>query len=712
LKELNVEQDADGLFPDALVKWAGHREGGVRLPFVEESGRPTGKQIETPLVHRLSSWAQEAVESAKAPRVVMLVGGPGNGKTDAIEGCIHSLAAAIGADCDLVEQFRTAYAVEGGGIPPRKVVIDSSSLKSSYEQLPFSSISLVQDATEGDPHTGSSAELCLLDDLAAVAAEGYSGLYLCCVNRGIVAHAAKVASNTDRYSALRPIIDAITQSVTSKPDAPSCWPLENNEGIAVWPMDVESLFEQQKKGGRKSVAFEVFEQLLAEERWRETCEAGSRCPFCQNRKILSVEGRLDSLIQLLRDYELVSGKRWSFRDLFSLISYLLVGDYSELEVQGKRVTPCKWAAFQLSLVDANNPAKRGADRALYLLASRLYHHRLFPNWPRFESEDYRQAKREVFGAEVTEPGLKLGQGLFRFLAASKRQSQRSSGYVPDRVRDSLAPTLDPALLAGANRTLFRAKDKNEYSVSEVEDRFSLSVAAGLDLVSSRLETLERDLLRRLADADESLSEDNFSRAKARHARLLQATIRQFSVRLVKRSLGVKYGLWSHYEHLRDYEAIREDTKALTDVRKVLRKLLHDESGHFRAYLATTFGQPVAQRSREVSLLLNKTVAVKPKVDLGSAGRPPDPLPYLLVEGHFVGLTFDLYRSLKAVYSGLHPASLPSEIYALLDRVKALVSGVVVRDEDALMNDPTIVVGDSDIRIEFVDGDFEVSTGKA
>jgi hypothetical protein len=146
---------------------------------------------------------------------------------------------------------------------------------------------------------------------------------------------------------------------------------------------------------------------------------------------------------------------------------------------------------------------------------------------------------------------------------------------------------------------------------------------------------------------------------------------------------------------------------LSDVRRELRKLLHDENGHFKAYLATTFGQPVAERSREVALLLKKSISIKPSVHSKSAKRPADPLPYLIVEGHYVGLTFDLYASLDDMGHGLHSASLPSDIYALLDRVKSLVSGSVVRDEEVLGDDPVIVIGNSALEIEYVGGEFNI-----
>jgi hypothetical protein len=703
-RELKDEE----LFPDALIKWAGHRDGGVRLPFNSSSGRPTGKQISTPLVKRLASWAADVVLDSEQPRIVMLVGGPGNGKTDAIEGCIYSLEESLGTNCGLVEWFAEAYRVEEKSVPPRKVTISLDRLNLDSNRVSFSSISLVQDATEGDSNLGLSAEVLLLEDLQEAIKEGSSELYLCCVNRGILASAARHATENTKYQAVSPIIGKVTESVTNKPGAPACWPLEDYSEIAVWPMDVESLVVFESGNDSKSVAHEVFETLLDESRWKEPCDLGSRCPFCQNRKLLNRKGSQDNLINLLHYYELQSGKRWSFRDLFSLIAYLLVGDYTELEIRGKRVTPCAWseAQYKLSKDQTKNTAEK--DRASYLLASRLYHHRLFPNWPRFDSGDYRKAKQELLKGGVEDQGLKFARALFRFTVSASALSSRASGDVPDRVRESLAPGLDPAVSEGGG--ILFSKEGHDYSISDIESLFSISVREGLATVGTQIETLERDLLSQLALADDSLTEDKFPRNKTKQARLLQSTLRQFSARLVKRSLGVKSGLCSNYVQLGQYASTLKDRGNLNEVRKELRKLLHDENGNFKAHLATTFGQPIAERSRDVALLLKKSISIKPSMQSETSTRPADPLPYLLVEGHYVGLTFDLYKSLDDVFHGLHPASLPSDIYALLDRVKSLVSGSVVRDEDVLSDDPVIVIGNSDLEIEYIGGKFSIAQG--
>ncbi|MDG1004575.1 MAG: hypothetical protein P8N58_06810, partial [Emcibacteraceae bacterium] len=423
----------------------------------------------------------------------------------------------------------------------------------------------------------------------------------------------------------------------------------------------------------------------------------------QNRKILARSGTLDSMIDILHYYELSSGKRWTFRDLFSLVSYLLVGDYSEFEVKGKKVSPCDWSAEQYRISKEGKIGSVERDRAPYLLMSRLYFHRLFPRLPGFDSGSHREAKHALFKLINLDSGLVSVKGFFRYSNYAKQLASRISGDVPTRVRNTLGPKLDPGLATGSSALFVRGDLKT--TVNNIEDRFSLSISDGLDLVGTQLETLERDVLELLRLGDESLMEEKFPKNRAKQARLLQSTLRQYSARLVKRSLGTRNGVCSNVNAFKHYLKATKEPNILNGVRKGLKNLIHDSNNQFRAGLATTFGQPVAHKSKDVALLLDSSVSVE-SVDIHERnGRPRDYLPYLLVDDHFVPVTFDLFQALNNVNNGLHDASLPSEIYTLLDRVKSLVAGRVVRDEKLLSEDPLIVLGSSEDVVEYVNGQF-------
>ena len=90
------------------------------------------------------------VAGEEVPRVLLLAGGPGNGKTDAVEGCIQFFDSEMKAGGALVKAFASKYNVKDGELPPRKAVVDLSSVGVALPEYLKVSISLVQDATEDD----------------------------------------------------------------------------------------------------------------------------------------------------------------------------------------------------------------------------------------------------------------------------------------------------------------------------------------------------------------------------------------------------------------------------------------------------------------------------------------------------------------------------------------------------------------------------------
>jgi hypothetical protein len=211
----------------------------------------------------------------------------------------------------------------------------------------------------------------------------------------------------------------------------------------------------------------------------------------------------------------------------------------------------------------------------------------------------------------------------------------------------------------------------------------------------------------LARADEELVDENFPRNDSHHVRLLQGSVRQFAARLAKRSLGVRQGVCLHFSAFKDYAAIIEGGRDFNSVRRQMTRLLHGDDNCFSASLVTTFGQPVARRNREIKLLTRK-VRVKEIRREDSSSRPRDSVPYLQVAETTVPMTFPLFKALEEVDSGLHEASLPAEIFTLLNGVKALVSGRLVRDELMLEDDARIVFGAVPEEVEILDGEFRIT----
>jgi hypothetical protein len=696
-------------FPKGLLSWSGSKQGGVRKPFQRESGRPTGKQISTPLVSRLDKWIDGIVspsEHSKHPRSILLVGGPGNGKTDAVEGCIEKLDKALGAQNKIFELFTAEYNAGKGELAPRKVHVDLSTFWPSPPEDFSPSISLVQDATEKDQlQQEKSAEEIFLNELEDILLEKNKGLYICCVNRGILASTLSLAHSQGNADLIE-LIDNLLMATTGSHDPKECWPLHNYKKIALWPMDIESLVNPSLVGNDKTVAYQILSVALNPDKWVDTCDAGSRCPFCENRRMLETNEARYNLVKVLHYYELASGKRWTFRDIYSLVSYLLVGEQEDLTIKGKPLDPCDWATHQLKMANESDN-KKNADlslvKARYLLVSKLYYHKLFSVWPRLNSGSHRKAKSKVLPASppssfstALKKGYEFARNHYRHLASS---SLKNPSSIEKILTGEFSNALDPGLINGG-AALFKKGEKG-ITANDIDERFGLSLKDGLKLIQGHVTQLEKDLLEKLSSAEEMLFEYNHKLALKNHVRLLQSSIRQFASRLIKRNIGVTKGVCYDSEYFERFKKLDESHQNIKSIENYIKALLHENS-RFKASLTTTFGQPIAHRDRNISLETEK-VSVKFLKTEESDKKPRNPTSYVKIHNNPIPVTFKLFKSLEEIGEGLQVPSLPEEIFALLDEVRAIVAGQIVRDEEFLENELIIEIGNNKFALEINNG---------
>ncbi|MDW9595324.1 hypothetical protein GOA63_24365 [Sinorhizobium meliloti] len=670
-----VDQEAKRPFPGELLNWAGNRSGGVRRLFDDASGRPGKAVFETNLLHRLQDWARAlSTGDPSAPRILLLVGGPGNGKTEAIESTVGWLDDALSAEKQLVAELKRRFTPDTDEFVPRLIRVDAGSLGSPPRSL---QISIVQDASTvvgpGKPHR------LLLEELERIQSLPSGEAYLCCVNRGILDDAL-IEAIDNGTAEQRKLLEAITRSVSVAPDAPSCWPLQGYPQVAVWPMDVESLLLAPSRGG-DAPARAVLLNALNEQKWPEadSCHAGPRCPFCSSRLRLSRDREEEAFLKILRWHEVGSGKRWNFRDLFSLMSYLLAGH--RVDTAYANLDPCEWAATLISLDEGARPGSKplpGPSSAIFQLVSAQYQHALFHKW---ENSAASSIQRDIKELDLEDD--KTAMGLYHFLSA------RKSAYLPAMIADAvdgLADALDPAL--ALPDTIVQATRNTSFALRDLDVRFSRSVSEGFDFIRKLqiVSRLEGDLLDRLAKLDELLSTGPIRRRRPASATNIQRFIRDFACRLVRRSLGTRTGVVQDAQALGEFQRVVEDDggEDLYDVAHEVEQLLNTNQD-FEISLTTTFGQPLLPPIRQATLVVTAR-SVRPR-EARQDGRPISPFCYLTVgEGRSsktIVLTYDLFKAVKELESGMSAASLPGSVRALLDTTRARLSGPTVRDEIAL-----------------------------
>jgi len=504
-------------------------------------------------------------------------------------------------------------------------------------------------------------------------------VYLCCVNRGILDDALIYALDNE-LEGPRKVLEAITRAVSLAANAPSCWPLAGFPDVAVWPMDAESLLVPAADE-LHSPAEMLIHQATEPSAWAAhgTCAAGEKCPFCYSQSLLSREAPRDALLQILRWNELGSGKRWSFRDLFSLMSYLLAG---HLPARDERHgDPCAWAAKQIeldaSLKSGRRPTKL-AMMAAFRLATTSYQHALFHRWDRDVSFALRR--------DVKELGLdddSTLMGLQHFL------HERRAPYLPATIApllEGLVDLLDPAFASPDSQVPLSAKSK--VMLRDIDIRFSRSIQEGIEFIRRYqvLSPMELDLLKRLAQSDERLSLPEVRRRRPAAASRVQQILRDFAGRLVRRSICARSSVVPDASILASFQEVVEDEKRhrLYEVADQVEQLLNN-GADFEVSLTTTFGQPLPPLQRQATLVVpSQHVGVPSSTN---PGRPRSPICFLEVGSgasvQSIALTYDLYKAVKELERGLSPASLPRTVVALLDATRARLAGPIVREPEIL-----------------------------
>jgi hypothetical protein len=641
------------------------------------------------------------VEGVDVPTLILLVGGPGNGKTEAVEATIGYLDKLTSKEGILSAAFAEQLAPAPGQPVPRVAPV-TTSLRNGEAQSTL--IAVVQDASVEDfsRPTKTAPEL-LLEELECFMEPG-SGIYLACVNRGVLDDALILATDQKRDTT-RQLLEATSRAVSMSAGAGSCWPLEGYPKVAIWPMDTESLLVPQVLGA--SPGEELFKVATDPVYWpaENSCSAGVRCPFCHSRKALASDIGRTALLNILRYHELGTGKRWSFRELLSLVPQLLaqVPEHAEQA----NMTPCEWAAEMLEIDRGagGNRSQRVRSTAIYSLVGAAYEHVLFAGWRR---DGVRQIQ-----ADIRDVGLaddRTLQGLAQFLRSSKHAALPST---LSPLLNGLSELLDPAL-ASADE-LVQLSPTRSMRFGELDARFSQSVGSGLAfLIKHRcLSPMERDLLGRLEEIDAKLGGDiRISRPLA--SRRLQRTLREFASRLARRSVGAQHGAVRDRRVLQAFQAIvdapQEDPDSLHAAAKSVEHLLNTD-GQFHIALNTTFGEPLPPAPRRATLIAPKQrVRARP---LSTQGRPRPPFRYLTIgsatNGQPVPLTYDLFKAVVDLADGMMQASLPATVVALLDSTRARLGGVLVRDP-TLLEDATIRIGTAKEHIVKVPKGFAVERG--
>lgn len=634
-----MQQSMSNSLIEKIQTWRSEASGGVRKPFSKKAGKPLGRE---PIMTNVLLKLRELIRGDESPSSIVLVGGAGNGKTDALEFIVSELDERFECGGRLVEAVEDEFQSPGR---TRKVDL------TGWTSIPYNKIVLVQDASERDADT-DSAEESLLRDAREFWGDSQA-LYLLCINRGKLEQAKKLAKGKGAQSEDFVVMSSIIEAIDplSAVCQVSCWPLEGTQHY-VWPMDVDSLFKT-RPDGEETVAKRVLNRCIDFDdiNKQEVVEGNDVSLALWNIAELRRCGRIDSLVKFFSFVELENGFRFTFRDVLALVPHLVLPFRMDREVQMEEGTG------QL-LRDIR-----------YL--QEAYYCKLFKDQPRFPGWERL--------CSLTQPAL---QDFREFLNAIFDYPQSLSSIARNLEKRGFSG-LDPLYLESG------VKLTEELSVREVDRAFSSSVSQGIELCLEQITDLDLRVLRALRNMELELAElaDNTPNMAVFVESCVQY-LRRYCSLMVKRSIGVRCGVYAGQEYFTEYmNCLVDRTVSKRFVRRAFKAAVLNSSDRLRVSFLANIGQDPAIIEDDVymEVYVNHSEYVPTAINTSNGSIPSWDLIWLQVRGElFVPISFDLFRSFKKIGENkLHRGVLPFEILAGIDAIRGQLMGPDYRKLGAL-----------------------------
>ncbi len=684
-----------------LLSWHGHDRGGVHVPFQVRRNKPI-KTIETGLVKRLRSLARSiAAGNTKEPRWIFLIGGPGNGKSETVQDFLGHLDEELGMQGELVKFLENEFVPQP--VIKRRISVLSKDIAAAPGIFKdrVGRLVVIQDATATEDALGNAAQQLCYDiaDLLQDSGE-ISPIFVVCANRGLLTRALKDAyemwgKENSVVQLLTELIKVSSLGIEALADQPhSCWPLELKElkinaRVACWPLDFESLLVQT--GDVEAPVRQILHVATEYEKWEissrcNDCTSRGCCPFRQNAEWLRDNSNVSNLEVILRHGELAIGQRWNFRDTFSLIAEIMVGQWSDFKDLGQ---PCTWVHKQVD--NLQNSTNHFAVGPLYALVRRLYPHALF------QKELWRELAG-IYRDDPKIPGQERSRALIRVLTDDEPSSSKP-------IREKLLEDysrLDSAIFTPADPS---------HLLREIEENYSQSVELGrIEAERCGLAALEVLFLNLLDKTEQEWYPDSLEN-RAHLAARFTRFLRSLAAVISKRSIGTRRGYHANQQYLTDYEEALHDPGKLRQLSEAMRPLLGGEK--FRFNLVESFGQPRADKGNLITLEGDVPGLRFVAAPRGNEQYPGHDIPRLVISGmnYHIAITFEFFLALCLRREGCASSSLPASVRASVDRIRHLYAGELCRNKEKFIDSTARILIGEKFSIELSESDADPTASR-
>lgn len=680
-------------YPEFFFGFSGSTKESVKAIGNRNSGWSSGKLIRTRLLSNLDALAADIISGRKKlPPCIYLVGGPGNGKTEAAEYFLDQLYGegnvpkAEGGGGYLYFKKPLAEGIDG------VVVVEDASV-------------LTKEQVKND-----ALEFALRKNEVSAFKRF---VYLCCVNRGVLAEAINFA---DINSPATNFLSALTDVVSCGETSSKMWPLTGNPHftnghfkssigqIYVWPMDAESLIDPHLYGGmlQQTPGYKLFESLFAsvDASACEICEEKGYCPFFENIQAMKSGKGISDVITCLHAYEVVIGSKILFRDLLSVANVIFVGAEESYQVpKAERhvtATPCAWVVQNAKVLREGNEVDQLASA--FKLASRRYNQMLFGDYSEFQTKDVRALVGRLRKAlDVNE--FKSVDRLLRAIH-DMTSKHKNSTRVWEMIHMDFCRRMDVAL------------EESIDELEKIEIGFCSSTQIGASVAKeygAQSGTL-LNVFEQLERCEEGLGNHTFdvSTERGELCRRCLQVLQVLGSRMAKREVGGLKPAVFNYDDINVYERICYDNDVEEDVlayvRKPLGKVL-SLGNQYYAHVLQSVGQTRISPKYVFAIRVDNKCQIKLEKSKSlpvSADAPVDPTPNVEIRYSYgngetklvrIPLTYSMFFALRKVKEGLSIASISEQTFVSLNLLSSKLLGMIMHSAE----DPRFEFPDSDTK---------------
>lgn len=574
------------IYPFKFINWFSSNNGAVRRPMDTKSGRPLGEKVLQNRVHGLIDEMVDSFVQIKEKYICILIGGPGNGKTDIMEYAAERFVTSLGSDW-------SSLSVD------LKKGFDINNRQSSIKLLSGIELILTQDASQKDKGSKDFSEA-IFNDLERFMSMS-SGLFVICMNRGILEEVYRQSRDTayllSKHSEL---INKIYQSnsLNACIEDMKIWGdriASTNCVLYTWSMDLDTLF--QRHGDLtvdNNLIKDIFEKSNCSNNYIKIDNKLNPIHSAYNF-IVSSDKNL-TLARIFRSYEIINSKRFTFREIFNQIAYLFY--YSESQLVSIENTLLDYDVNKYDVI------QRFCN--LFNLYKETYAYRFFDGFLTPKEELYKKCV-DAFKDIGKREGVEI---LFKTLRTTTSRSYEKPEFV------NSTSFFDP--IGCSDDITFVDVNGSKFSFDQLRKKVNYNNDFDISDFSNFLNPIEIEIINCLFEIKNqfclSVNNDDINHRMLNAIDTFKNFLNVLILSFLKRSLFFSFNYMKDREHIDSYlELIEGDYSDRIDFsRSVFLDSLLDSDRKVEISLVTSIGQTPSQFTKNVFFKgINKNIETMP-----------------------------------------------------------------------------------------------------